>query len=119
MPNSSPKYIYKIVDAKHWQSAKGEKNLPPMPIDEADGYFHFSTRAQLAKTLELYFAGQKDVAILAVDVASLVQNIKWEPSRGGDLFPHVYGDFPMSAIVRKDFIDIAPNGQCVLPSSIV
>ncbi len=119
MTESFPKYIYKIVDAKHWQKAQGEINLPPMPIDEADGYFHFSTHAQLAKTLELYFAGQKDVAILAVEVAPLAQKIKWEPSRGGDLFPHIYAELPMSAIVRKDFVDVDPNGQCALPSSVV
>lgn len=119
MAEHSPKYIYKIVDAKHWQNASGKKNLPPMPIDEADGYLHFSTATQLAKTLELYFAGQKDVAILTVEVEPLAKSIKWEPSRGGDLFPHVYGDLPMSAVVRKDFLDIDPDGQCILPSSIV
>ena len=119
MTAAEPKFIYKIVEAAHWHNAQGQEFLPPMAIDVADGYMHFSTVTQLKKTLELYFAGQTDVAILAIEVSLLPVPLKWEPSRGGDLFPHFYGQLPMSCIVLQEFVDIAADGQCILPGTIV
>lgn len=113
-----PEYIYKIVGKDFWEKSQGEQNLPPMPIDEADGYMHFSTASQLAKTLELYFAGQAGVVILAVEVAGLAQALKWEASRGGDLFPHLYASLPMSTISRIEHIDVPASGPCELPGSV-
>ncbi len=114
----APEFIYKIVGQDFWEKSQGEQNLPPMPIDEADGYMHFSTASQLAKTLELYFAGQAGVVILAVEVARLPEALKWEASRGGDLFPHLYANLPMSAISRVERIDVPVDGPCELPASI-
>ncbi len=113
-----PEYIYKIVGKDFWENSQGKQNLPPMPIDETDGYMHFSTLPQLAKTLELYFAGQTGVVILAVQIAGLAQAVKWEASRGGDLFPHLYAPLPMSAISRVEHVDVPPSGPCKLPGSI-
>ena len=119
MSPTSSKFIYKIVDAAHWLSAQNKTHLPPMAIDQADGYMHFSTASQLAKTLQLYFAGQKDVAILAIEIAALPVELKWEPSRGGDLFPHLYAPLPMQAIAHHQNVDVSDDGQCKLPDFVV
>jgi uncharacterized protein (DUF952 family) len=90
--------IYKILDRALWQHAQSEGFLHGAPVDLADGYIHFSTVTQVAETAAKHFAGETDLVLLAVDTAKLT-SLKWEPSRGGDLFPHLYGDLGMSAVL--------------------
>ncbi len=68
------------------------------PIDQRDGFVHFSTAAQLAETAAKHFAGQSDLILVAVDAEALGPLLKWELSRGGELFPHLYAALPMSAV---------------------
>jgi uncharacterized protein (DUF952 family) len=87
-----------------------------MPIDDQDGYIHFSTAAQLAETLRLYFAGQSDLALIAVRTADLGAGLKWEPARDGRLFPHAYGRLGASAIGQTASIAVAADGGVTLPA---
>ena len=89
--------IYKICDAAMWQESESRGSFTGAEIDLQDGYIHFSTAAQLAETATKHFRGRDNLVLVAVDTATL--DIKWEPSRGGDLFPHLYADLPTDAAV--------------------
>jgi len=90
--------IYKILRAAEWQQAEGGGVFRGSPDDQRDGFIHFSTAEQAAGTYEKYFAGQPGLVLAAVDADVLGAALKWEPSRGGALFPHLYGDLPLSAV---------------------
>jgi uncharacterized protein (DUF952 family) len=90
--------IYKILTAREWERAEGEASYRGSADDARDGFIHFSTAAQTAGTYEKYFAGQPGLVLLAVDADALGGALKWEPSRGGALFPHLYGDLSLSAV---------------------
>ena len=111
----NPELIYKIATRDVAAAAHAAGTFSGMPIDTTDGYLHFSTAAQLPDTLRLYFAGQRDVALMAVRTAEMGAALVWEPSRGGQLFPHLYGTFPMSAVAYEVAIDIAADGTFTLP----
>jgi uncharacterized protein (DUF952 family)/ribosomal protein S18 acetylase RimI-like enzyme len=85
--------IYKLL--RHGEAETGAE------VDRRDGFIHLSTREQLARTAELHFAGETDLLLLHVDPVKLGAGLRWEPSRGGDLFPHYYGELPGSAVVRE------------------
>jgi uncharacterized protein (DUF952 family) len=112
----SPEFIYKIASRAAFDAALATGAFPHMPIDDTDGYLHFSTAVQLPETLRLYFAGQRDVILIAVRTADLGPGLRWEPSRGGDLFPHYYGDLGLSALEESGSIDIAADGSVELPA---
>ena len=95
----NPALIYKIATRDVAEAARAAGTFTGMPVDLADGYLHFSTAAQLPETLRLWFKGQGDLALFAVSSGDMGALLHWEPSRGGQLFPHVYGTFPMSAVV--------------------
>lgn len=84
--------------------------------DLADGFIHLSTAEQLPGTLDKHFAGHADVHIAAVDLAALGDAVKWEPSRGGDLFPHVYADLPLGAVMAHAPLEREENGVLKLPA---
>lgn len=116
---SAPEFIYKIATETAFAPARQGNAFAGMPIDAADGYMHFSTAAQLAETLRLHFAGQERLVLFAVPVSALGENLRWEPSRGGQLFPHLYGGpLPLDAIVWQASISVAPDGRCELPEDV-
>lgn len=82
--------IYKLFRGEEWDDMMATGETDGAPIDVADGYIHFSTAAQVKKTAEIYFAGVEELWLLAVEADHLGDALKWEPSRGGDLFPHLY-----------------------------
>ncbi|MGR3455168.1 DUF952 domain-containing protein [Pseudooceanicola sp.] len=82
--------IYKIFRAPEWAELQAEGETDGAPIDRADGYVHFSTAAQAAETAAKHFAGEDGLWLLALDADTLGPELKWEPSRGGALFPHLY-----------------------------
>lgn len=86
-----PATIFKILRVPEWQSFQAAKRFAGSPDDLRDGFIHFSTEAQMAGTLEKYFSGEAEVVILEVAVAPLGDALRWEPSRNGALFPHLYG----------------------------
>jgi uncharacterized protein (DUF952 family) len=90
---------YKILTADQWSQFQADGVFLGAPVDLADGYIHLSAADQLADTLDKHFAGQKNLVIAEVDLAALGTTVKWEVSRGGALFPHIYGPLPMSAVL--------------------
>lgn len=95
-PVSEREPVFKVLGRKAWD-ARAE-SVPWAPIDVQDGFVHLSTASQLDETLAKHFAGRDDLVIVQLDAARLA-NLVWERSRGGALFPHVYGDVPLSAVV--------------------
>lgn len=86
--------IYKIVPRSLWRQAETQGRFDGAAIDLADGFIHFSTAGQLAETAAKHFAGQQDLLIVAIDEAQLGDRLVYEVSRGGALFPHLYGPLP-------------------------
>ena len=83
--------IYKILPRAAWTAAHEAGRFEGSPLDLADGFIHFSTAAQARETARRHFAGQADLVVLEVEADDLGEALRWEPSRGGDLFPHLYG----------------------------
>jgi uncharacterized protein (DUF952 family) len=90
--------IYKICEQALWRDAERAGSFGGSVADARDGFIHFSTAAQLAETAARHFAQQKDLLLIAVDSDALGAALKWEKSRGGDLFPHLYGTLPLAAV---------------------
>lgn len=111
--------IYKICPLSLWQQAKADGRFTGAPIDHADGFIHFSTAAQVAETASRHFAGQTDLVLLAVEADRLGPALRYEPSRGGDLFPHLYGDLALSAVIDVEDLPLGPDGRHSFPEGIV
>ncbi len=103
--------VYKIIPAPAWRAAESAGVFRGAAVDLADGFIHFSTAAQAEETAARHFAGQRDLLLVAIDAARLGPALQWEPSRGGDLFPHLYGDLPMAAVLRADPLPLTPDGR--------
>jgi uncharacterized protein (DUF952 family) len=116
IPN--PEFIYKITTGEVFAASQAKGVLVGMPIDLADGFLHFSAAEQLPETLSLYFAGQSDLALIAVRTADVADNLKWEVSRGGALFPHLFAELPLSQVAWSASISVAGDGSCVLPEAV-
>lgn len=85
------------------------------PVDLSDGYIHFSTAAQLAETVRRHYAGREGLLLVAVDADRLGDELKWEPSRGGDLFPHLYAPLDMDAVVWSRPMPMRTDGSHEIP----
>ena len=94
-----PKHIYKIVPQDLWSEAESRGVFDGADIDLQDGYIHFSTATQVADTAALHFAGQNSLLLVAVDGTTLGDTLRYEPSRGGDLFPHLYASLSMQNVL--------------------
>src|ERR1700690_469293 len=92
--------VYKICRAALWRQAERAGVFRGSPVDRKDGFLHFSTADQAAETAAKHFAGERDLVLLRVDAALLGDKLKWEPSRGGALFPHLYGDLDPAAVTK-------------------
>jgi uncharacterized protein (DUF952 family) len=86
-----PLTAYKVLTAEQMATLETEESFAGAPVDLADGYIHLSTADQLTGTVDKHFAGQSDLHVAAVDLGSFGAGLKWEESRGGQLFPHLYG----------------------------
>lgn len=93
--------IYKIIDRDEWDAARGCGRYAGSADDRRDGFIHFSTEDQVRETAAKHFAGQSNLVLLAIDDASLDSGLKWEASRGGALFPHLFKPLPVSSVVRS------------------
>lgn len=107
--------IYKIVPAANWDQAQERGRFDGAPVDTADGYIHFSTPAQVRETAARHFAGQTDLVLVAVDADRLGTALRWEPSRGGDLFPHLYGPLMPDAVVSSESLSLGADGRHRFP----
>lgn len=86
--------ICKIISAEDWAAARAAGRIAPAPIDVKDGYIHLSTEEQVLETARLHFAGRDDLVAVAFEAEDFGRDLKWEASRGGALFPHLYADLP-------------------------
>jgi len=93
--------IYKLVGAQEWRDARAAGEFAGSAVDLADGYVHFSTAEQVVETAARHFAGQRGIVVVTVDTARLGDDLRWEPSRGGAPFPHLYGRLPLTAVVAE------------------
>jgi uncharacterized protein (DUF952 family) len=93
---------FKILTALQWAQFQSTGEFSGAPVDLADGYIHLSTADQLEETLAKHFAGQTNLSIAEIDLGSFGDALKWEVSRGGALFPHLYAPLPMSAVKSKN-----------------
>jgi uncharacterized protein (DUF952 family) len=108
--------IFKVCGADEWAQAELAGRYGGSADDRRDGFIHFSTAAQLAGTLARHFAGRGDLVLIAVEAEALGDALKWEPSRGGDLFPHLYGALDRSAALWvKPLPRDASGGGHILP----
>lgn len=107
--------IYKIVPALLWQEARRTGHFTGAPVDLSDGFIHFSTRDQVVETAARHFEGQDDLLLVAVDAAALGDNLVYEPSRGGSLFPHLYAPLTLDAVLWEKPLPLGSDGQHVFP----
>jgi uncharacterized protein (DUF952 family) len=110
--------IYKIATRNQWNGAKEAGVFRGAPVDHADGYIHFSTARQVRKTAALHFSGQADLLLIAVSAPALGKSLAWEPSRGGELFPHLYGHLPLEAVTAVYELPLRPDSSHGFPPEI-
>jgi uncharacterized protein (DUF952 family) len=107
--------IYKICSEALWREAERAGVFAGAAIDLEDGYIHFSTAAQAPETAARHFAGQGELVLVAVAAEALGDGLRWEPSRGGDLFPHLYGALRLDAVRWVRPLPLGPDGRHVFP----
>ena len=110
--------VYKIVAADLWQAAEETGVFTGAGIDLNDGFIHLSTAAQARRTAALYFKGQGNLVLVAADEARLGDALKYEPSRDGDLFPHLYGPLPMAAVLSVRPLPVSEDGNHTFPDDV-
>jgi uncharacterized protein (DUF952 family) len=108
--------VFKIVATEEWAEAKAAGVFAGAPVDRADGFIHFSTAEQAPETAAKWFAGRNDLTLAAIDAGALGKDLRWEPSRGGALFPHLYGPLPMSAVIWARPLPLGSDGAHVFGS---
>jgi uncharacterized protein (DUF952 family) len=107
--------IYKIVPPDLWRAAERDGIFHGSPVDLQDGFIHFSTAAQVAETAGKHFSGQTDLLLVAVDAAILGDALKWEPSRGGALFPHLYAGLDVRLATSVVPLPLGEDGKHRFP----
>ncbi|MEK9209670.1 DUF952 domain-containing protein [Sphingomonas sp. 2378] len=112
---SLPATAYKVLTADQMAVLEHEGVFAGAPVDMADGYIHLSTATQLTETVDKHFADQTDLHIAAVDLEAMGEAVKWEESRGGQLFPHLYAPLPLTAVVAYGPMKRDDDGTVRLP----
>lgn len=107
--------IYHICTNHVWRASEEGGQLAAAPPPQGEGFLHFSTAAQLSESAAIHFAGREDLVLLTVDPGWLGPELKWEPSRGGAPFPHLYGPLPHDAVIRVEFLSLNPDGNPSIP----
>ena len=114
-PPEHPLRIYHMCRRDEWQAAQAAGVYRGSSQDKADGFIHFSTAAQIVDSAARHRAGQDDLILLAVDARRLGPALRWEKSRGGQLFPHLYGDLPLDAVTAAEPLRLGADGRHVFP----
>ena len=107
--------IYKICPNMLWGEAERAGVFRGAPVDARDGFIHFSSAMQVRDTATRYFAGAADLMLIAVDADALGDALKWEVSRGGELFPHLYRDLPLAAVRWVKSLPLGTDRRHVFP----
>ena len=108
--------VYKILSAAELNQLQCNGAFSGSPVDIADGYIHLSCRSQLAATLDKHFRNLDGLQLAAVDLSQLADTVRWEPARGGQLFPHIYGPLPIRAVASVAPLERDPDGSVKLPA---
>lgn len=109
--------IYKIFRRPEWDEMRANGQTLGAPVDLADGYIHFSAAPQLAETAAKWFGGESDLVLLAIDATRLGDALKWEPARGGVLFPHLYRALTMADVVWDKSLPLGASGH-IFPEGV-
>lgn len=110
--------IFKILRRPEWDDFRAAGRTAGAPVDLADGYIHFSTPAQVAETAAKHFAEESDLVLLAVEADTLGEALKWEPSRGGALFPHLYRELRLEDVVWDKSLPLGVTGH-IFPEGVL
>jgi uncharacterized protein (DUF952 family) len=110
--------IYKILRDPEWKALEADGSTRGAPVDLADGYVHFSTASQLGETAARHFAGVEGLWLLAVDPAALTHDLRWEPSRGGQDFPHLYAPLRRDQVLWARPLPLGDDGVPVPPDDL-
>ena len=108
--------VYKIMSASELKQMQRDGAFCGSPADIADGYIHLSCGSQLEATLDKHFNGVDGLMLVAVDLSRLVDTVRWEPARGGQLFPHIHGRLPVEAVVSVATLERTADGMVRLPA---
>lgn len=103
--------ILKIFRRPEWDAFRAAGETAGAPVDLTDGFIHFSTPAQVAETVARHFAQESDLVLVAVDPARLGSDLKWEPSRGGELFPHLFRNLRLDEVVWDKSLPLGATGH--------
>jgi len=115
---TGPDVIYKIVTTEQWDEANRAGAFKGAPVDVADGYIHFSKAEQVEETAAKHFSEQDGLLLVAVSAKALGDQLVYEPSRGGAMFPHLYGHLPMEAVLSVDALSLLADGRHQFPPTI-
>lgn len=107
--------IYKIVPEALWAAAESAGVFKGASIDLSDGFIHFSTASQMRETAARHFAGQSDLLLVAVDDEALGSALRYEISRGGEPFPHLYAPLELRHVVSVDPLPLGEDGRHIFP----
>jgi len=110
--------IFHMCRREEWEDAKRAGTYPGSSQDRSDGFIHFSTRDQIRESAAKHRAGQDGLVLLRVDAGRLGGELKWEASRGGAMFPHLYGALPVAAVVRVDPLPLGRDGLHEFPDDL-
>jgi len=109
-----PTVAYKVLTDQQMRDLEVDR-FKGAPVDLADGYIHLSTSQQLTETVAKHFAGQENLHVAAIDLEALGNSVKWEESRGGQLFPHIYGTLPLEVVIAYGPLERDDRGAVRLP----
>ncbi|MBM3600643.1 MAG: DUF952 domain-containing protein [Alphaproteobacteria bacterium] len=115
-PSVHPQLIYNLCRRPDWEAAERLGRYDGSSDDRRDGFIHFSTASQVAESARRHRAGVSDLLLLVVDAGGLDSALRWEPSRGGELFPHLYGSLPVAAVSTIHELPLGPDGLHVFPA---
>lgn len=110
--------IYKIFRAPEWATLKSAGETLGAPVDLSDGFIHFSTASQVVETAAKHFDGETGLVLVAVEADSLGPDLKWEPSRGGALFPHLYRTLRLDDVIWEKSLPLGASGH-IFPEGIL
>ncbi|MBX6741517.1 MAG: DUF952 domain-containing protein [Acetobacteraceae bacterium] len=107
--------VYKLVTVGEYEELRRMGEFRGSPADIKAGFIHMSSRTQLAVTVEKHFRDRADIVVAAIDLGKLGNVVRWEPSRNGELFPHLYGALPINAVMAVAVLERLPDGSVRLP----
>ena len=110
--------IYKILRRPEWDAFRTAGETEGAPVDLADGFIHFSTAAQVTETAAKWFATESDLVLVAFNAEKLGADLRWEPSRGGQLFPHLYRPLKLSEVVWDKSLPLGVSGH-IFPEGVI